>query len=59
MTDRCKENKHPEIWINLLNPGSMEELGKAVYQALMKSSSECKYVEGEELTHRHIEVTGS
>lgn len=48
---------HPKLWINLLNHGSYEEIGRAVMQLLMRSDSECEYAEG--LKHRHIEVTGS
>lgn len=53
----CEDKERPKVWINLLNPGSMEELGKAVYEALMNSDAKCEYVDG--LKHRHIEVTGS
>lgn len=61
MSDKCKENKHREIWINLLNPPTYEEIGRQVYEMLMSTDSECTYLEikGDKLKHRHIEITGS
>ena len=42
-----------DIWVNLLSPGSMEELGKVVYKKLMEARSN-------DYTHsRKIVVCGS
>lgn len=61
MSNKCKDEEHPVIWINLLNHGTMEEIGIAVYKALMSREAECCYLEDGKtrLIHRHIEVTGS
>ena len=57
----CNEKKHPSITVNLLNPGPMGELGKAVYELLLDEDSRCVSLRTKhgKIVHRHIEVNGS
>lgn len=54
-----KEKEQPELWINLLNHGSYEEIGRKVVKMLLSEEAKKETVKGYGLYHREIIVTGS
>ena len=53
------EKEQPSLWINLLNHGSYEEIGKSVVALLMRPESKKETIKGENIYHREIIITGS
>ena len=53
------EKEQPKIWINLLNHGSYEDIGKAVIDVLMTLDAKKETIKGGKIYHREIIVLGS